>query len=79
MLKVDPLILDLLEWLAIKPRPYSEVMNAWRTSCPRLTIWEDASDSGFVVVRRTTDQEPLVDLTPEGRGLLEANARRLGS
>ena len=74
MVKVDPLILDLLEWLAKKPKPYSEVMDAWRTSCPRLTIWEDASDSGLVKVTRAADQE-LVDLTPAGRSILAANGR----
>ena len=36
-----PLILDFLEWIAVKPRPYAEVMETWRTSCPRFTIWED--------------------------------------
>jgi hypothetical protein len=33
-----PLILDFLEWIAARPRPYSEVMEVWRTSCPRLTV-----------------------------------------
>lgn len=42
------LIHDLLTWLAKESRPYEEVMTVWRTSCPRLTIWEDASDYGFV-------------------------------
>ena len=27
---------------------YSEVIETWRTSCPRLTIWEDAVDRGYV-------------------------------
>ena len=40
---LDPPIRDLVEWVAKEPRPYSEVMAAWRTSCPRLTVWEDAS------------------------------------
>ena len=44
----DSLVLDLVEWVARKPRPYSEVIAAWRTSCPRLTIWEDAVDCGYV-------------------------------
>lgn len=35
---VDALILDLLEWLGPGARPYSEVLDAWRTSCPRLPI-----------------------------------------
>jgi hypothetical protein len=42
------LVLDLVEWLAPRPRPYAEVMDAWRTSCPRLTVWEDAVDAGYV-------------------------------
>lgn len=48
MSELDSLILDLLEWIGLESRPYSEVMNAWRTSCPRLTVWEDACDRGFI-------------------------------
>jgi hypothetical protein len=72
---LTPLILDLLEWIATRPRPYPEVMDAWRTSCPRLTVWEDASDRGFVVQRQVADQEPMVDLTPLGRRFLEESGR----
>ena len=43
-----PLILDLVEWVVRAPRPYPEVMAAWRTSCPRLPVWEDAVDRGLV-------------------------------
>ena len=46
---LDPLILDLVEWVGAEPRTYTEVMDAWRTSCPRLTVWEDAVDRGFLV------------------------------
>lgn len=42
------LVADLVDFIAHKPRSYEEVMDAWRTSCPRLTIWEDALDNGFV-------------------------------
>jgi hypothetical protein len=45
---VDALILDLLEWMGPEPRPYAEVLEAWRTSCPRLAVWEDANDRGFI-------------------------------
>ena len=48
MSDIDPLILDLVEWVAARPRPYDEVMTAWRTSCPRLPVWEDAVDRGFL-------------------------------
>lgn len=33
---------DLLEWIAAAPRTYAETLEVWRSSCPRLTIWEDA-------------------------------------
>ena len=45
---VDNLILDLLEWLGTTPRPYPEVLDAWRTSCPRLPVWEEANARGLV-------------------------------
>lgn len=44
----DPLVLDLVEWVAGAPRPYADVLDRWRTSCPRLTVWEDALDRGLV-------------------------------
>jgi hypothetical protein len=72
---LTPLILDLLEWVATKPRPYSEVMDAWRTSCPKLPVWEDANDRGFVEQRRAADQEPIVDVTPRGRKFLQEHGR----
>jgi hypothetical protein len=48
------LLLDLLEWLASEPRRYAETMEAWRTSCPRLPVWEDAVERGFVRRERAT-------------------------
>lgn len=45
---VDALVLDLLEWIGPSARPYDEVMEAWRTSCPRLPVWETANERGFV-------------------------------
>ena len=69
---VDPLILDLLEWLAERPRPYVEVMERWRTSCPRLTVWEDAVDRGYVVRRRIAERPAIVELTPAGLDRLAA-------
>jgi predicted transcriptional regulator len=72
---LTPLILDFLEWLAVKPRPYSEVMDAWRTSCPRFTIWEDVIDEGFVVRRTDAGNELLIELTPRGRSFLQGSGR----
>lgn len=66
---VDHLILDMLAWLAPHPRPYGEAMEAWRTSCPRLTVWEDAFDAGLVE-RRTAGTESLIGLTRAGEKAL---------
>ena len=43
---VDNLILDLLAWIGPNTRPYAEVLEAWRTSCPRLPVWEEANERG---------------------------------
>ena len=45
---VDALILDLLEWIGKGARPYTDVIDAWRTSCPRLPVWEEANERGFL-------------------------------
>jgi hypothetical protein len=64
---LTPLICDLLEWLAREPRTHAEVMDGWRTSCPRLPVWEEATDKGYVARRG-----PLVEVTPQGRSFLVA-------
>jgi hypothetical protein len=70
-----PLILDLLEWIAARPRTYAEVMDAWRTSCPRLTIWEDANDRGYVARRPSNGGPAFVEVTPLGRSFLKESGR----
>lgn len=71
----EPLILDLVAWVADRPRPYAEVMDAWRTSCPRLPVWEDAIDRGLV--RRTVENGsgPMVAATDAGVAYLRENGR----
>jgi DNA-binding PadR family transcriptional regulator len=66
---VEPLILDLLEWLAGGQKSYDDVMGAWRTSCPRLPVWEDANDRGLVTTEHATGRL-IVRITPAGRALL---------
>ena len=70
----EPLILDLVEWIAADPRPYAQVMEAWRTSCPRLPVWEDAVDRGLVTVAQT-GSESMVCITPAGLDFLKRNGR----
>jgi hypothetical protein len=68
---VEALILDLLEWIGPTSRPYAEVMDAWRTSCPRLPVWEEANDRGLVERRRVTGSGELVSVSPKGRSYLQ--------
>lgn len=44
----DALVCDLVEWLAASPRSRAEVIDAWRSSCPRLTVIEDALEGGWI-------------------------------
>jgi hypothetical protein len=64
---LDPLIRDFIAWVAREPRPYAEALETWRTSCPRLTVWEDAAERGFV--ERRSDPERGVCLVATQRGL----------
>lgn len=74
---IEPLILDLVEWIAAGPRTYDEVMAAWRTSCPRLPVWEDAVDRGLVArsCGGTGGGKAIVSATPEGCRHLAAHGR----
>jgi D-3-phosphoglycerate dehydrogenase len=67
---VDALILDLLEWIGPRPRPYREVIEAWRTSCPRLPVWEDANDRGFIVHHHAPGAHATVSVSAAGRKFL---------
>lgn len=66
---VDNLILDLVEWVARTERTYRETMDAWRTSCPRLPVWEDATERGLVE-RAVADGRLVVRATPGGLAFL---------
>lgn len=67
---VEALILDLLAFVASGERSYAETMDAWRTSCPRLPVWEEANDRGLVM-RALVNGEAVVRITPSGRALLD--------
>jgi hypothetical protein len=74
---VEPLVLDLLEWLRREPRLYSEVMEAWRTSCPRLPVWEEANSRGFVEHRHAAGSEAFVTVSPAGLAYIETHRAAL--
>ena len=72
---VDALILDLLRYVAAGDRPYDDVMDAWRTSCPRLPVWEEAS-SRELIRRVRSNGQTRVCLTPAGRAHLRQSERQ---
>jgi hypothetical protein len=67
---VDGLLRQFLAWVGERERSYGEVMDAWRTSCPRLTVWEDAVAEGLVKVEEgKAMREAKVKLTEKGKGV----------
>jgi D-3-phosphoglycerate dehydrogenase len=76
---VNNLVLDLLEWLGTSARPYDEVLDAWRTSCPGLPVWETANERRLIERHRLPDSRPGVAVSARGLTYLRearAGARR---
>jgi hypothetical protein len=67
-----PMVLELLAWVDARPRTYRETMEAWRTSCPRFPVWEDATSAGLVEVAAGAGPggDGVVRLTTGGRAVL---------
>jgi len=71
---VTPLTLQFLAWVAERPRSHAELMDSWKSSCPRLTVWEDAIADGLVRFEngvRTTPTGYRIALTARGRAMLD--------
>ena len=62
-------MLEFLRWVAVSERTYAEAMEAWQTSCPRSSVWEDSSIAGYVELRRS-GADTVVVLSDSGRALL---------
>jgi len=77
---LDSLVFDLVEWVEKEPRTYAQAMEAWRTSCPRLAVWEEAVDRGYLVRHRDQAGRARVRVTAAGRAflMLRARAMRVG-
>lgn len=69
---VEVLILDLLEWIGPESRPYNEVIEAWRTSCPRLPVWEETNERGFLEYRHEPGHGTYLSVSARGREHLRA-------
>jgi len=70
---IEPLITDLLAWIAKEERTYAEVIEAWRTSCPRLPVWEEANARGLVT-RNLRNGIAVVTVTAKGLAYVEGRA-----
>lgn len=69
--KLDSLVFDLVEWIAKEPRSYTQTMEAWRTSCPRLPVWEEAVDRGLIARETNRDGNNVVKVTRPGLRFLK--------
>lgn len=56
-------------WVTERERSYEEAMNAWRTSCPTLPVWEDANERGLVAPAEVNGA-CIVRVTASGLDLL---------
>ena len=65
MTQAQALTTQMLEWLDEQPRSYSETLDAWKTSCPRLSIWEDALADRLIRIEAGN-----VHVTPAGKARL---------
>ena len=72
---VESLILDLVEWVQARDRTYGETLDVWRTSCPRLPVWEDAVERGLVETIGVADAWLV---RPSAKGLALLQERRPG-
>ena len=73
--QADPLVLDFVEWIAREPRTYAEVIATWKTSCPRLTIFEDATERGYVARESVAGSGLFIAVTEDGAKFLRRNGR----
>jgi hypothetical protein len=62
---------EFLAWISSRPRTYAEAMEAWRSTCPRNSVWEDALIDVLIQIEGggTMDRSKVI-LTPRGRALL---------
>lgn len=67
---IENLVLDLVEWVARRERTYQEAMDAWHTSCPRLPVWETATERGLVETAFAHGRR-VVRATAAGLGFLK--------
>ena len=43
---------ELLKWVTTRERTYADVVEAWKSNCPRYAVWDDAVTGGLVTAGR---------------------------
>ena len=70
------LTFQFLDFVATGTRTYGETMEAWRSSCPRLSVWEDAVRDGLVRIENGgAMKSSRIVLTERGRARLARGDR----
>ena len=76
------IMIQFLSWVGDRPRSYAETMDAWRTTCPRLSVWEDAVIADLVRLEgeggravKLTDRGAAVSRQAQNRETTPAPAR----
>jgi hypothetical protein len=64
------IMIQFLQWVAARPRSREDVMEAWRSSCPRFPVWEDARAEGLIRQCGGERGEHRVELTKLGDAVL---------
>jgi hypothetical protein len=71
------IMIQFLAWVADRPRNYTQAMDAWRSTCPRLSVWEDAIIEGLVRIESNANRS--VRLTPRGASVLAQAQPRIAA
>jgi hypothetical protein len=73
--QMNLLTLEFLQWVSSRPRTYADAMEAWRTTCPRNSVWEDALIGGLIQIENGNRvSESKVSLTPKGKTILDGKS-----
>ena len=73
--RVNLSTLEFLQWISSRPRTYADAMEAWRTTCPRNSVWEDALIGGLIQIENGSRvSESKVSLTPKGKAILDGKS-----
>ncbi len=74
---IDALIIQFLQWVDSQRPTQAEVLDAWQSSCPRLSVWEDTLVDGLVAFDGSRERH--VVLTARGRERLVPVLSRTGN